>query len=518
MTTIKASGGRMIAPIDQVLDPARGSLGAGGFLRPAGGRARATSLPLTRPSAGDFGALLHYHADDATADAWPCRTAVSATLTPWVGEVRPSISSAVEAFAGLPCVVFTDGDAACMRSPDLSHLFTSIGLGSFEVVIVCAVTNAAPASQRRIFGTLDDEGSPSAGHVSATLTPSGSAAWVRTTATPDGRRSCALPANDLRVLHFVVRRADTRTDADLYVNGIGSDYAFTSSTDAQAWDLSRISVGGDSAGSMGAAGIAIREIAVYDRELTRAERVSIWQGYTAPNYAVPPVPRLSDVIDLAGAVFYDFDASGTCEQVAGVLESVEGWTRTAGTSAAFAVGRGRRVVNWGGAPGTFDSGAPVITVASGSPWCAGVAWRSLATSRQAVNAYGTTAGDDVGSALTTGNLRGTYNGTTLEIATSATGAFAFAHLDHDGFSDAFLRGAVWGSDDPTLALGQAMAAIVPRATLAIDPRIGAGVGGGDPLTGSPRFVLGAYVCDRLLSVEEIRTVFRFYMAERTPSI
>jgi hypothetical protein len=179
-----------------------------------------------------------------------------------------------------PVVVLTGGSTVCLRTPDLSHLFASIGIDTFEIAIACSFADPLSGALRRILSTDESESVPSAGRVTATVTALGNAEFERIrTPSIDSRRSCILPANTPRTLHFVVRRTGAATGAaDLFVNGIGSNHVVSSSTSSPAFTGTRLYIGADLAGTMRAVGMSIREIAVYDRELTRAERIAAYCG------------------------------------------------------------------------------------------------------------------------------------------------------------------------------------------------------------------------------------------------
>lgn len=501
--TIRGSGGRLRAPIAR--EP-RGVQRSSGYMRPTSpSRVQPSALADVPACAGDFGPLLYWHADDATPSAWPCRSSVEATLKPYVGEMQPSIETSSVAFGGVKVVRFADGDTTCLQSPDLSSLFSAAGMDNHEIVIVCAFTDTAPAAQRRIFGTTADESSPSNGTITNSLTPTGNAVHVRNLASPDARRSLVLPQNEIVILSFVTRKSGANGVADLYVQGVGSDYTVLGSTAAPSWTASRVWIGADTAGYMLSAGMEIREIAVYDRVLTRTERSQIWRGYVAD--------RAIKLSDLISGVRREFDASdSTIRTVGGAFAYLDGgdWYADTGTAAPTWVGSDpeRRVLSCVSVPATVADDRSTA-VASGTAWEVCAAWGYPDTATRIAVALNGAYTDDIASTAA-GDIRARYNGTSATAAASLSSpCVAFGGMGHDGTSGLDVYGAALASyDNPAIVAATGTAAVAARAGFSLSPRLLQGLASG-------ALFLGAlFVTGRVLTVEERRTALRFFQAER----
>lgn len=367
MSRILGRGGRIEAPPDRSLDPRQANR-AGGFLRAEGdrGRARATALPVARAGLGDFGPLLFYSMGDATSAAGvvtvPNRTSLSAPLTSY--GTAPTLAPFVpgdERHGGMTALELADGADTGLLSPDLSEILAGGLSGEFEIVLLVCLTSA-PAAMRRILGNVD-QFTGLVGEMGILLEAARTPYVARRVSGSDAVRGAELETDRAIILHCVVASTGASTaEIRYYINGVASGTRVSTSTDAQVWAGPRIYLGADSLGAFLAPPIRIRELAVYPRELTHAERLAMYSGAFAVHESIARRPRFEDVLDLSAASFVSWHPERAPVVVAGLVKSIDAFANTAGTGSAQGLSdTGRGFVTLDGSTDYFDDTGPAFS-------------------------------------------------------------------------------------------------------------------------------------------------------------
>jgi len=271
---IVGNGGRLVPPLDRAtIDPTRRELARGALRRPGQPvtRFRGALVERQPTRAGDAGPVCYWHADDydEASGRWPDRAGCGLDL---VAEGTPPTKGSTFAGESLACVEFTEGGSALMRSDDLPFL----GCYAAEIVLVVEVTGT-PDAEKPIF-TTGDGFTLTQGQAWASIDTSRQIGFLHKHAGAFYNR-VNLPALTAGKRHVISLRVEGPDGITLgaHLNGVRCGYRVVSNAVATALVNARFSLG-DPSGTYTNAPIRIREIAIYNRELSLAERDSIVRG------------------------------------------------------------------------------------------------------------------------------------------------------------------------------------------------------------------------------------------------
>lgn len=271
---ILGNGGRLVPPLDRAaINPSQRELARGALRRPGQPitRFRGSSIEPQPTRIGDQGPVCYWHADDydETTGRWPDRAGCGLDL---VAEGTPPVKGSTFAGEALSCVEFSEGGSALMRSGDLPFL----GCYAAEIVMTIEVTGT-PGTEKPVW-TMGDGFTLTQGQAWCSIDVARQLGFLHKHAGALYNR-VNLPALTAGKRHVVSLRIEGPDGITIgaHVNGVRAGYRVVSDAVSTPLVNARLSLG-DPSGTYTNAPIRIREIAIYNRELSLAERDKIVRG------------------------------------------------------------------------------------------------------------------------------------------------------------------------------------------------------------------------------------------------